>query len=123
MLITGIVVDKNTEEGLVGANVFLSDGNGNPSGVPIGSSTDINGVYVIDDLESNLSYVTASYIGYKTTTLPRSSSVNFKLEESNTQLDEFVVEANNNKRKKIITVLTSLGLIAVGIYLIKKFKN
>ena len=123
MTISGTVRVKNTNEKLIGANVFLSDGNGNPSGVPIGTSTDYNGFYAFDVLESNLSYVTASFIGYKTTTLPRSAFVNFILEESNTELDEFVIEANNNKRKKIINALTSVGFIALGIYLIKTYKT
>jgi len=56
--LSGKVVDKATQEVLIGANVVIS-------GTKYGAATDINGVYKIKDVSLGLYSVFASYVGYK----------------------------------------------------------
>ncbi len=61
-LLFGRVVDKDTNEPLVGANVTLKDYN-------IGSATDVYGNYLIKDIPPGIYTVKVSYIGYKSSIL------------------------------------------------------
>ncbi len=56
--IKGKVVDKTTGEALVGANVLII-------GTTFGAATDINGEYVISNLNADVYQVRASYVGYQ----------------------------------------------------------
>ncbi|RPI66650.1 MAG: carboxypeptidase-like regulatory domain-containing protein, partial [Ignavibacteriales bacterium] len=61
-IIAGKVVDKQTGEPLIGANVVL-DGTG------WGSATDINGLFKIKNIASGTYTITASYAGYSSETI------------------------------------------------------
>lgn len=60
--ITGYVIDRTTGDPLVGANVVLS-------GTKIGSSTDLNGKFLISNVPTGNYSLTASYIGYRANNL------------------------------------------------------
>jgi outer membrane receptor protein involved in Fe transport len=60
--ITGKVVDRETGEPLIGASVVIV-------GTTLGATTDINGAYVILDVQVGTYQLRASYVGYQAITL------------------------------------------------------
>jgi len=83
--VRGKVTDSNMEP-LPGTSILVR-------GTTIGTVTDQNGNYSIT-VPSNAGYLTVSFIGYQTKTLPISNSVmNVMLEEDNMELDEATVVA------------------------------
>jgi hypothetical protein len=62
--ISGKVVDQDTGEPLVGANIILI-------GTSLGAATDINGEYLINNVSAGEYNVRASYIGYQDVTLTK----------------------------------------------------
>lgn len=92
--LSGTVVDSKTGEPLIGATVILD-------GTTLGSSTDINGKFTINNIPPKTYNVTASYIGFITKTkynqVIRSEGnidLNFDLEENIGQLDQITVTPN-----------------------------
>ena len=77
--ISGKVVDQETGDPLVGANVILL-------GTSLGAATDINGEYVVNNVTAGQYNVKASYIGYQDVTITNlkvtsglTAEANFKL--------------------------------------------
>ncbi|GEM_PF-1873297 len=58
--ITGIVVDANTGEAVIGANVAIE-------GTTNGAATDIDGKYTIRDLEPGTYFISVSFISHEKT--------------------------------------------------------
>lgn len=92
--LSGYVIDKKTEEPLIGATVRLID-------TTIGAVTDINGFYTISDIPAKTYSVEASFVGFtsdiKFNVVVRSGGtpdVNFQLEEETNQLNDVVVTAS-----------------------------
>ena len=92
--LSGYVLERKTEEPLIGATVRLE-------GTDIGAITDLNGYYQITDIPPKTYTVTASFIGFKTESrfnvVVRSGGnpdVNFQLEEDANLLDDVVIVAN-----------------------------
>ena len=56
--LSGVITDKGTKEGLIGATVLLI-------GTYKGASTDINGKYTIAGIKAGDCSVRVSYVGYK----------------------------------------------------------
>ncbi len=77
--IAGKILDKTTGEPLIGANVLVV-------GTNFGAATDVNGYYVIANLNPGTYGVKASYVGYQSVTIENvmvvsglTQEVNFKL--------------------------------------------
>lgn len=92
--ISGFVRDARTEEPLIGVTVRLEDS-------ALGSTTDINGFYTIKNIPAQSFNITASYVGYQSSTrynvVVRSGgnpNLNFTLEEAVDELSEVVVQAS-----------------------------
>ncbi len=68
--ISGYITDKESGEPLIGANVLVE-------GTKLGSATDVNGKYYIDNVPVKSYIVRASYIGY------RSEAININVIEKN----------------------------------------
>lgn len=92
--VRGRVLDAVTKEPLVGANVFLK-------GSSFGAATDLEGRYVVDNVDAGTYRVQASVIGYKAqietdvVVQPgRETQVDFDLASTAIDLDEVVVEAD-----------------------------
>lgn len=92
--LSGYVKDLKTEEPLIGVTVQLE-------GTDLGAVTDINGYYQINNIEPTTYVVTASYVGFKQLSkyniVIRSGGnpdLNFKLEESLTELEDVVITSN-----------------------------
>lgn len=88
--ITGAIVDANTGEPIIGAQVVLPASN-------IGSVTDFDGNYTIANVPAGTYNIQARYIGYRTQTKEvtvtsgGTATVDFSLAESAINLDEVVV--------------------------------
>lgn len=107
--IKGNISDAQTNETLVGAYVIVD-------GMQKGSSTDINGDFIIENLPSGTYKVIATYVGFSSkteeVTLGEGAEVtlNFKLNPDLMGLDEIVVTGAINKKSAIRSAdaLTSL---------------
>ena len=91
--ITGKITDKTTNEDLIGANVVLL-------GTITGASTDIDGVYKIENLKPGNYRLKVSYISYQpliidnvTVTENHPTKLNVPLQPSVTQLEAVVITA------------------------------
>ena len=80
--LSGQVIDKNTNETLVGVKVTIK-------GTDLVAYTDFDGKYHFDSLKPGKYNVTASYISYENKTVenivltPKANEVDFSLENSN----------------------------------------
>lgn len=96
--ISGKVSDKKTGETLIGVTVKIA-------GTTKGSSTDVEGRYIINGLAAGKYIVETSYIGYTTKRITDievkatgSTSIDFVLDESSSNnLNEVVISANVSK--------------------------
>lgn len=91
--ITGVVVDSETGEALIGANVFIE-------GTTIGTMTDLDGKYTIGNLDAGLYNLVFRYIGFATQTVTNVDVVagefvriDMTMSEESIGLGEVVVEA------------------------------
>jgi hypothetical protein len=99
--VRGTVVDRVTQSPLPGATVKIVDSN------PLkGSTTDVNGQFVIEDVEIGRITLEVSYIGYETIyihqlqlTTGKEAVLNLELEESIEELSEVTVKAKQNPQK------------------------
>src|SRR3970282_2411548 len=104
--IAGKVIDKDTKEPLIGANVVLD-------GTSWGAATDIYGFFKIKNIPAGTYTIRASYVGYSTETikdiaLSKNDSLFFTIEMkvSSVSTEEIVVQdqkfleqkATNNKK-------------------------
>ena len=94
--IIGTVVD-NTGEPVIGANVVVK-------GTTLGSITDMDGKFTIEDVPSN-GTLQISYIGYKSIEMPIGSQSDFKitLQEDSEKLDDVVVVGYGVQKKVTVT--------------------
>lgn len=122
--LTGKVIDSQTGEGLIGANVMVV-------GTTLGSSTDIDGVYLIKGLEPGKYTVKVSYISYQNYTVSnvkieagKETTINVELLPTTTEIKEVVVtaEALKSTETAILNIQkNSLSIVdGVSAELIKK---
>ncbi len=97
--IAGVVVDGETGETLIGANVVLDDTTTAGGGV-IGATTDLDGRFEIDGLAPGTYDVRISYIGYQTKTVQgvavrdgETAEIEITLSSDTAELGEVVVTA------------------------------
>lgn len=81
---------------IIGASVLVD-------GTTVGTVTDFDGKYTIDNLPSGAKTVTVSYIGYKAQTLAIKAVLNVVLKSDTEQLDEVVVVAFGKAKKSQLT--------------------
>ncbi|MCB0718709.1 MAG: TonB-dependent receptor [Bacteroidetes bacterium] len=91
--ISGVVVDSETGETLIGANVFLE-------GTTIGTTTDLDGKYLIPDVEVGLHNLVFRYIGFQIQVVQnvevvegQTTKIDMVMTEESIGLNEVVVEA------------------------------
>ncbi len=97
--IKGTVVDIDSRVALPGATVYLSD-----IQPPVGTITDGNGAFRLDDVKTGRRSICISYVGYEPVCLEninltsgKELVLNIEIRESLTSLDEVVVSAQENK--------------------------
>jgi hypothetical protein len=91
--ISGKVIDKQTGEALIGANVIVE-------GTTFGAATDVNGEYLISQVPSGTYSVRASYIGFQSSKVTNvriksglTTNINFTLASTEFSTEELVVVA------------------------------
>ncbi len=94
--VTGVVIDSNTGEPIIGATVQVK-------GTTIGVSTNENGMYSISFSTQNPILV-ASFMGYKSSEIVVSnhSNIDFQLEFDEMALEDVVVVASGTQRKESV---------------------
>ena len=92
--VSGVVLEQGTDIPLLGVSVLVK-------GTSTGASTDFDGIFSFNKVESNAILV-ISYLGYKTQEIPVAgqSTINVSLEIDAQSLDEVVVTALNIQRDK-----------------------
>ena len=106
--LVGEVTDATTGEALIGVNVFFE-------GTTQGTTTDLDGEYVMIGLRPGTYTLMASYIGYQTQRKPGvrisidlTTSENFTLSEEIFEGAEVVVTANRSLVQKALTATTAV---------------
>ena len=110
-IIQGRVYDEINNEPIIGANIVIQNSE-------YGAVSDINGDYVIENINHGFYNIAVSYIGYKTeikveieVSNAKPVTVNFALVEDKTLIDSVVIIANPFERKSE----TPLSLSSIGI--------
>ena len=109
--IKGKIVDRSTGETLVGANVLVV-------GTTFGAATDVNGEYLINNLEAGTYEVKASFLGYQSTTVANvrvfsdlTTELNFQLSSQDINVGEITIVAEkpliNKSNTNAVRVTTS----------------
>jgi TonB-dependent starch-binding outer membrane protein SusC len=95
--ISGTVTDSSTGNPLPGVNIIVE-------GTQTGTSTDLNGKFILPKLE-NGSVITFSFIGYRTEKVTYSGQVvlDVKLVEEITEIEEVVVTGYGTQKKSDLT--------------------
>ena len=106
--IKGTIIDKEGEYPLIGVNAILLG-----TDYEKGSSTDLDGIFRIEDVPVGRQTLQFTYIGYKTLTIPnilvqtgKEIILNLEMEEDLTQLDEVVITAQQDKSKAVNEMAT-----------------
>ncbi|MEZ4981763.1 MAG: TonB-dependent receptor [Saprospiraceae bacterium] len=113
-IIKGKITDALSNEPVMFANVLVM-------GTSFGTNTDESGNYEISGLEPGLYNVRASFVGYNEVTQyeiqvtsAKPVTVNFKLEEQSTELEEVVVKASPFKKTEESPVsLRTIGVAEI----------
>ena len=97
--VRGYVTDRDTKTPLFGVNILIVDSN-----PPQGASTDENGYFKIENVAVGRLTLRMSCLGYETHTIPninvgtaKEVFLNFEMQESLTNLNEVVINANSDK--------------------------
>ncbi len=97
-VISGRIIDNDTEEGVPFCNVYIE-------GETIGVSTDFDGFYTLT-LEKYFDKITISALGYEIQSKPIlrqvTQTIDFRMVSANLMLDEIVVIAGENPANEII---------------------
>jgi hypothetical protein len=112
-IVRGRVVDKNTQEAIVGANVLIE-------GTGTGAASDLDGYFKINNVPVGSFNLTASAIGYDaltkfnvTLTSGNEQIINFELTENATQLNEVVVTFDKSRSASAADMITPLSVQAL----------
>jgi TonB-dependent receptor len=94
--ISGKIVDKSTNQPLIGANVFLV-------GTSLGAASNMDGNYLISNVRSGSYTLKVSYIGYKTDT------VNIDLKKGQQLIENFKLEPVGVEGKTVVVTAQASG--------------
>ncbi len=106
--IKGNVTDKEAEYPLIGVNVVIQG-----TEIPLGTTTDINGFFKLENVPVGRQTIEITYLGYQTITLSellvttgKELMLEIALEEDLTELTEIVVSDKRDKRKAVNDMAT-----------------
>ncbi|MFC2126293.1 carboxypeptidase-like regulatory domain-containing protein [Bacteroidota bacterium] len=119
--IRGKVIDQDSNFPVIGANVIIVD-----SDPILGSATDLEGNFRIDDVPLGRVTLVISCLGFEDKTIPnikltstKESVIDISMQESVLQLDELVVQGNQNKSE----VLNDLAMISARTFSVEETKR
>lgn len=95
--VTGVVIESETGEPVVGASVIVKGANG------VGAATDINGKFTIANVPSNAKTLTVSYIGMKSKDVTIKPNLKVYLDSDAKALSEQIVIAYGTATKESFT--------------------
>ncbi len=102
VVLTGTIVDKETNEPLIGASIQVQN-------TGTGTVTDFDGNYSISDLDSKVTTFEIRYMGYKTLSqtidLATTSVLNVALQSEGTALDEIVLAVKKNRASENVLAM------------------
>lgn len=122
--ITGRVTDRETKEGIPGANVVITgiiqnDGTEVPPDRPMGAAVDMEGYFFILNVPPGTYAIRAGILGYTSTVqkpvrvdIDRTITVNFSLSASEIQVDQVVVTAEHEIIKQDVSTTQEVILTA-----------
>ena len=94
--LSGFITDSQTGESIVGANIYLSD-------TKYGSSTDLDGYFIILDIPRNSYNINVSYLGYekieRNISINQSYQINFELKPKPLTINEIKVSGEQFEQK------------------------
>ena len=106
--IRGQIIDSTTKEPMIGCNVFLKD-------TSYGTSSDVDGYFVLINIPSGIYDFQVNMIGYDTyllkgleVNIDLTSTVNIALNESSLELESVVVNASPKLINKNLTSTTAI---------------
>ena len=99
--VAGRVLQKADNEPIIGANIVVT-------GTTIGTITDVDGHFALDNLPANAQTLTISYVGMTSQTLPIRPEMTIHLEDDSETLDEVMVVAYGTAKKSTFTGSASL---------------
>lgn len=115
--IAGKVLDAKTQEGIIGANVYIE-------GTQVGSSTDMEGNFIISNVKPGTYNIIASFVTYKTQQLVdvvvepgKRTDLTIPMQEESTELEEVVVTATReiNNDFSLVNAIKESKLVVSGI--------
>jgi len=115
--IEGVISDKKTGETLVGATIILA-------GTTIGTTSDLDGKYILDNLKPGTYNISVNFISYQQqafsnvkVTLGKPTRLNVTLDEVSQKIDEVVVSATKKTHTEVsmIASIKSSQLVVSGI--------
>ena len=96
-VVSGTVFEAETGEPVIGATVIVKEATG------VGSATDINGGFTIQNVPEGAKTLVVSYIGMETKEVPLKSIVKIYLESASYALDEQIVVAYGTQKRHSFT--------------------
>ena len=95
--VKGVVIDASDKEPVIGASVLVK-------GTQIGTSTDIDGAFVINNVPDNATTLVVSYVGMSTREVAITpGEMTIELTSNSQALDEVVIVAYGSQKKSSIT--------------------
>ena len=109
--IKGVIIDKQSAYPLIGASVIIAD-----SDPLLGSTTDIDGIFRIENVPLGRYTLRVEYLGYESIVIPnilvssaKETEVNLQMEESLIQINEVVVSANKTAKGQVTNQLATVS--------------
>jgi hypothetical protein len=105
--ISGYIKEKDSQESMVGASIYISD-------LKIGSQANNYGFYSLTIEQTDSLELHISMIGYKPEILKisanRNQTIDILLEQQNSLLDEVVVKATEQEKKSTSTKISTINI-------------
>lgn len=115
--ISGTIVDANTKEAIIGGSVLIQ-------GTQLGTSTDIDGKFIIKNIKPGTYSLQITYIAYKTAIVPdvivesgKITDINIDMQEEAGQLEEVVItgERSTDTDLSLLKSIRESKLVVSGV--------
>ena len=115
--IKGVIIDKQSEYPLIGASVIIADSD------PLqGATTDLDGVFRIDNIPLGRYTLHVEYLGYEPMIIPsilvsasKETAINLQMEERLVQINEVVVSANKTAKGQVANQLATVSARSISV--------
>ncbi len=108
--IRGIILDKDSKSAIESANIMLENGTN------LNANSDVNGIFVLENVPVGRQTITISMIGYKSQTVSdieinaaKEIVLEISLEQITTTLDAVVIQSKNSKTKTVNDMISVSG--------------